>query len=211
MPRVTYDDELEAAAIGCIDFPVTPCCCCGCGRRFYRGLAKHSIANPDNWWLWIFPPVTLLFLFFASLGRLCGASGEVGCLCPVWLGQLQAARRAPHGAEWALADSSGAAAAAIEEATSCALDAEREARSRGSGSSSGEQAMAVMAQVLTQRWQPRANAALATFGLCVGGIFCESDHGDEGDVYRHIVIIFARRNGLTSAAAPRAAVVLSQA
>jgi len=206
MPRVTYDDELEAAAIGCIDFPVTPCCCCGCGRRFYRGLAKHSIANPENWWLWIFPPVTLLFLLFALLGRLCGATGELGCFCPVWLGQLQAARRVPHGAEWALANTSGAVAVVIEEATRYALDAESEARSRDSGSSSREQAMAAMAQALTQHWQPRANAALATFGLRVGGIFCESDPGSDGPDYRHIVIVFARRSettqyGLTSAAA----------
>ena len=209
MPRVTYDADLEAAAVGCIDFPVSPCCCCGCGRRFYRGLAKHSIANPENWWLWIFPPVTLLFLLFASVGRLCGSAGELGCLFPAWLGQLQIARRAPSGAEWTLAESSGAAAAAIEEATRCALDAESEAR--GSGSSSGEQTMTAMAQALTQRWQPRANAALAAVGLAVGGIFCESDPGSDGPDYLHIVVIFARLNGavrlgFAGAAAPRAAV-----
>jgi hypothetical protein len=189
-PRVTYGEKLEAAALGCIDFPVTPCCCCGCGRRFYRGLAKHSAANPDNWWLWIFPPVTLLFLLFASLSRLCGNAGELGCLLPAWLGQLQPARRAPHGAEWALAAASGAAAATVEEATRCVLDAESEARSRGR--TSAEQAMADMVQALTERWQTRANAALAPYGLCVGGIFGESVAGGECAAYHHIVVVFAR-------------------
>ena len=200
MPPVTYDAQLEASAVGCIDFPVTPCCCRCCGRRFYAGLAKHAISNPDHWWLWIAPPVSLLFLLAASLSRLlCGAPSGLACFCPVWLARLQPARRAPHGAEWALAESSGATAQLIEDATRCALEAEGEARSgaaaQRAGASSDSQ---YMAQKLMERWKPRADAALQPFGICVGGIFSEIEapKGDGGSPYYHIIAIFARRSEL---------------
>ena len=156
------------------------------------GLAKHSIGNPDHWWLWIAPPITLLILLWATLERLlCGSPAGLACFCPAWLAQLQPARRAPHGAEWAAAESSGAAAQLIEDATRCALAAEGEARASASASIS--HTSNCMAHALSERWKPRADAALKPFGLCVGGIFSEMDApGEDGSTYAHIIIIFSR-------------------
>ena len=204
-PTVSYDAALEGSAVGCIDFPVTPCCC-RCGRRFYLGLAKYSISNPDHWWLWIAPPITLLFLLVATVSRLlCGSARGLACFCPVWLAQLQPARRAPHGAEWAQAESSGATAVLVEDATRCALDAEGEARSGAAAQRthlSTSQTSNFIAQALSERWKPRADAALKPFGLCVGGVFSEIEASTgDGPDYAHVIVIFAHRSEASLASA----------
>jgi hypothetical protein len=55
--------------------------------------------------------------------------------------------------------------------------------------------MTAMVGALSERWQPRADDALAPFGLCVGGIFGESmeSGGEDRGAYRHIIVILARR------------------